>query len=761
MGLFLRRFRKNNEGRSPVAHSEAHRYMISGDLVVDRVAAIAHRGGEVIPLTQKPFNFLIALMEQPELVVDRDALIEKVWAGRAVSDAVISSTVRALRQALGESARDPEFIQTVHGRGYKFLLPVDNASSAPNTLAGEEATLTLKSVSALFSSTSFRLFVALASVVILGVAGLSISRPGTDADSGPQVQGQLRLQSIAVLPFEDYSADQSQQWIADGLAEEMLNELAQIPELLVTSRRASFQFRDNTVPIAEVADALGVTHVVEGSVRRDGPKVRVTVQLIRANDSFHLWSKNFDAVSGADDLFGLQEAASEALAVFISGQKLQPRPDEPLTAEQIEALFLTRRGAALLKRREPQSLMQGIELLNKAVALDPTSGFILATLGEAKLLSVPYLGADRQAMLLEAEALITQALEISPKQSEVYSTAAFLEFIKRDFKAASQYADVAVALNPNSVAAHHRKAMMHQATSNLVDAEASLQAALARDPISPILNSSFIMVSMRLGKIDEASELARNSLRWNPGNALLEYNLGRIYQLTGDYQQAVEFFDRSLALNANHEETLFQRAHMRWMLGRPDEISPEMLSVHWPLRALVALQDGRESDAAQLADEFRASKFSPVSPLEVAYYAGGAEVAAQFLNDHLALMPLDSGRSAAEWRRVPAVIAYAIMKESNDPRADQLYYGLNGFFEELTPDSAKLVSDFYAGAVWSMANGDRAGAIAWLTESMDRGHIIPELMFDPTFDALRETPEFQKILQQATANQSSLQHLLP
>lgn len=304
-------FRGALTGRGSAARPmKPSRYLVAGPVRLDCRDERLWRDGRPVALGGKALAFLRTLMERPKTLVTKDELFEAVWPGLTVSESVLTTAAKEVRQALGDDARNPALVQTVHGRGYRFLLDVD-ASDEPPAAAGLPSPQP--------GRRRLILWAAIGVLLALAAAGAVLLRPAPPAAA----TSAANAKSIAVLPFEDLSPGGDQQWFAAGLTEEILNSLARTPDLHVAARSSTRQVTSGDV--REIGRRLSVAHILEGSVRRDGGRVRVTAQLIRTSDGFHLWSQNFDR--RASDVVSIQEdiavAIAHALDTVMSPDRLQ------------------------------------------------------------------------------------------------------------------------------------------------------------------------------------------------------------------------------------------------------------------------------------------------------------------------------------------------------------------------------------------------------------------------------------------------------
>ena len=258
------------------------RYRI-GDLVLDAGTRRVKRGDDVLAVSGLTFDLLLALAESAPNLVSHDELARSVWSGRPVTPETITQRVKLLRDALSDDAGAPRYVELVRGQGYRLMPDVEPAPVPRRERAGRP----------------FRWAWAVAGILGLVGVGAWLFEPGPPP-------------SIAVMPFVDMSPDGDQGHLADGIAEELINSLASLDGLQVTSRTASFAFGNSDEDLAAIGEHLGVAAILEGSVRKSGGDIRITVQLVEADTGFHLWSETFD--QELVDIFAIQEQIAIATA---------------------------------------------------------------------------------------------------------------------------------------------------------------------------------------------------------------------------------------------------------------------------------------------------------------------------------------------------------------------------------------------------------------------------------------------------------------
>ena len=285
--------------------TETSERLAADGLVLDRRDERATLDGAVLDLRGKPFRLLALLMAQAPGLVTKDAIIAEVWNGMSVSDAVLTTAMRELRAALGDDARNPRWVRTVHGRGYRFIPPVRPAPAATGTDAAgahdsapagaarvAEAPAPPPAAEAAALSVGDRIGLrpaqmVIGSLVCLAVISIGLISLGFRGAGAPE-------KSVAVLSFTALSDDGDARWFADGLAEEISSALGRTPDLQVAARRAALAFDDGAATPREIGAALNVAHLVEGSVRLEDERVRVTVSLVSADTGVSRWSESYD-----------------------------------------------------------------------------------------------------------------------------------------------------------------------------------------------------------------------------------------------------------------------------------------------------------------------------------------------------------------------------------------------------------------------------------------------------------------------------------
>ena len=347
--------------------------------------------------------------------------------------------------------------------------------------------------------------------------------------------GGAPIRSVAVIPFVNLSDDPSNEYFSDGLAEELLNVLAQVEELKVAARTSSWAFKGEKADVKEIAAALGVQAVVEGSVRRQDDRVRVTAQLIHASDGFHLWSHTYD--SRIDDVFALQDslagAIGEALQVTLGIADLSRR-ERGLT-EDLAAYDLYLLGRHRWARRTVPAIREAIRYYEEAIALDSTFALAYSGLADAHLVLGFYeASSDVPASLARAEAAVAEALELSPELGEVQATAGLVAYHRWDLERSSRHLERALQLAPGYLWTHHNLRQLHMSLAQREASVAAARRAYEIDPLSPIVVQSLAGALEQADSLEAAVPYSQQAIvrpdaayYWLSGHARLLDRLGR------------------------------------------------------------------------------------------------------------------------------------------------------------------------------------------------------------------------------------------
>ena len=528
---------------NPVAKTDCLRF---GDDFELNVRAYELRSAG-IPLKLKPIpmELLLFLVEHRGELVTREQIVERIW-GKSVfldTDNSINGAISRIRQVLRDDAERPHFVQTISGKGYRFSALVTDAGASPAqpTLSPQTATsedLTTKASAQggtvhvpILSRWPLLLGVLIALTATL-IAYFGWTRSRTHASISTE-----RLM-LAVLPFENLTGDPTQEYFSDGLTEEMITQLGNLePQRLgVIARTSVMHYKNSREQLEEIARKLGVQYVLEGSVRRDSGKVRITAQLIRVKDQSHVWAQQYDRE--LNNLLTLQDEIGHAIAREIQltlgdGHEQENSVARPLLSPpQYEAYDLYLKGEYFWNKRTPQGLQQAVEYFQQAIAKDPTSARAYAGLADSYALMSGYNGAVApETVLPKARAAAMRAVELDEGLAEAHTALAVLaQDYDWDWQTAEKEYRRAIQLDPNYATAHHWYGEYLGLQGRFDEAFHELEHARRLDPLSLIIAADKAVILYYSRDYDRSIEQFRAVLEMEP-------NFPRAYLVIGPYAE--------------------------------------------------------------------------------------------------------------------------------------------------------------------------------------------------------------------------------
>jgi TolB-like protein/Tfp pilus assembly protein PilF len=389
-------------------------------------------------------DVFVFLANHANELVSRDQLLESIWSEHVAADELLTGAVSHLRRALQVDQVDLTFIETIPKRGYRLTGEVrllDGVGSEKAVTRGAAAADVSAPALTILRTTAWTLGVAIIAATILVTLNIGGLRERLLGEATPQP-----ITSIAVLPFVNMSDNPQQEYFSDGLSEEILNLLAQIPDLHVTSRSSAFSFRGQDVDIPTIAGKLGVAYVLEGSVRRAGNQLRIAAQLIEADSDTHLWSRIYDRE--LSDVFAVQEEIAQAVAVALQDVLGVRTVEVDILTNDLEAYQLFLKGRQMFYQRG-EALNGAIAVLRMAVDRDPSFAVAWAFLAAAAEIAPDWITSiseeDADALADEASRI---ALDLNPNLGLALAARARLTEGRGDLVAALNLYNHAVIANP-------------------------------------------------------------------------------------------------------------------------------------------------------------------------------------------------------------------------------------------------------------------------------------------------------------------------
>jgi TolB-like protein/DNA-binding winged helix-turn-helix (wHTH) protein/Tfp pilus assembly protein PilF len=505
------------------------------------------RNGRTLRLERLPMELLILLASRKGELVTREQVIEHLW-GKGVhldADQGINTAIRKIRLCLRDTAENPIYVQTVVGKGYRFIppvrasqrsLPVSSDEVSPKIAAAEPPATSESRLSRFPAMSALRWIAAIAvTTACAGLVWLWYAR------REPQ---SIPIRTIAVLPFENLSSDPAQDYFVDGVTDELITELARMGGVRVISRTSSMQYKHAKGNLRKIASELNVDAVVEGAVARSDNRVRITAQLIRASSDQHLWANSYER--DVSDIFAMQsEIAADVarelrveLALQMPTSDSQKHPNQEAYAEYLRGRY------AWNLRREP-ALLEAIQHFETAIHIDPGFAQAYSALADCHT-ALGYLNArSPEETFPNARLAAQKAIELDPSLAEPHASLAYYHlYYERDWKAAETEFQKAIELNPSYAVGHDWYGVYLTARGRWSDALNEMKIARELDPLSLSISTDVGFSLYYSGNYDGAIESLRGTLEKEPGFALAHLWLGRAYEEKGMYAEAVIEFEK-------------------------------------------------------------------------------------------------------------------------------------------------------------------------------------------------------------------------
>ena len=521
---------------------------------LDTANHLLWRNGDRVALAPKAFDVLAYLVEHAGRVVTQDEVLEALWSETYVNPEVLRKYILEIRRALGDRPNNPEFIETLPKRGYQFIAAVTDESTAerPDVLtshATEEQGTEKNDGPAIARSkreslSGKRRLWKLALVPVLLLVLLAAVMVGYHLvrqkrrNSVPIASAA----SIAVLPFADMSPAKDHEYFSDGLAEQLIDDLAKVSGLKVIGRSSAFQFKGKSEDVRDVGRTLGVANVLEGSVRREGNHVRITAELIKADDGFQLWSQTYDRE--IKDIFAVQDeialAATQALQVKLLGGNGRPVASNLHSANPeayqayLQAEYFSGRGPS------KEDLGKALAYADTAIKLDEKYAPTWALRGSVQNMMAESGLIDPREGFRNARDDAERAIELDPTLASAYLALAATQIsCDWEWDAANTSITKATALEPGSVEVLRMSSYLSRILGNLDQAIKHYEEAVALDPLLVNSYSGLGYLLYAAGRYEEAQAALQKALDLNPHATYVHLTLDKILIAEGKPQQAL------------------------------------------------------------------------------------------------------------------------------------------------------------------------------------------------------------------------------
>jgi TolB-like protein/DNA-binding winged helix-turn-helix (wHTH) protein/tetratricopeptide (TPR) repeat protein len=538
-----------------------------GPFQFDSSQRLLFQDGQVIPLAPKAAETLGVLLEKHGQLVEKEELMRTVWPDTFVEEANLTVHISALRKLFQNQANSGEYIETVPRRGYRFVTPVlerlaVNSATSTSPIEGRVGRAGTRS-----GGSVFRMAIAGLCGVALLAAGFAYKRKGQLFGFAPR-----RIHSVAVLPLQNLSGDPSQEYLADGLTEALVTDLAQVRSLRVISRTSVMTYKGTKKKLPEIARELNVDAVVEGSVTRSGDHVQVTAQLIEAPSDTHLWAETYEG--SQRDLLVLQNRMAQAIVQQV---RVALTPEEKLRLATIHLVspeshedYL--QGRYFWNRRTPAALLSSLDLYEKATKADPNSAEAYAAMATVYATMVATDQFPPQEMEGKAKAAAQKALSLDETLAEPHAALGYMKAVG-DYDWDGSFAEFkrAIELDPSYAMAHHWYGYLLECRGRFDDALREVHKAQELDPLNLAVQASPIQALYWSRKYDDCVAQSRKTLELDPNFFYSHMFMGDCLAQLKRYDEAISEFQETLRITPHNTAVMARLGYVLGMVGRRRE----------------------------------------------------------------------------------------------------------------------------------------------------------------------------------------------
>ena len=498
------------------------------------------RGEERVQIPPKAYDVLRYLVENPRRLVTPDELLERLWPETYVNPEVVRKYILDIRKILGDRPGKPEFIETVTKRGYRFIATVVD-ETATSERQGEGAAPETAALEQARPSSQRHPLQTVAVVLLVAVFVLGATAGHFWSARNTPTRSSLNANSIAVLPFTDVSPSKDQEYFSDGLSDELITDLAKTPGLKVVARSSAFQFKGKNEDLHSVAQKLGVANVLEGSVRKEGNRARISVELIQADDGFQLWSETYDRE--IKDIFAVQDEIARAVvdalqSKLLKGDATLADSSRVTNSEAYQAYLQARYFIA--RGMDKEDLTKALSFADQAVKLDPNYAPACAERARVLEAMARALVIDEADGFRRARASAEKSIALDPKLAAGYLALALVQINQDwDWKGASASLEKARQLTPGSVNVLRIQGYLDRNTGRVDEAIALYRQAIALDPLNSDFHATLADQLYGLGRYEEAKTELTKAEELNSQHASLHLIRSEILLMEGHPPEAV------------------------------------------------------------------------------------------------------------------------------------------------------------------------------------------------------------------------------
>ena len=542
-----------------------------GEFELELRSGELRKDGSPVKLQPQPLKVLALLVANAGRLVTREEIQRAVWDGETFVDFEhgLNFCIKQIRAALGDNAQAPLYIETLPRRGYRFIAPVEkseqskdanHSAGASSQIANLEAAPSIKDAKreAVSDHAPDRpvinwrtLALVLIPLLIIG-AYFVWQRFATST-----VPAKVKVM-LAVMPFENLSSDPEQDYFSDGMTEEMIAQLGSLQpaRLGVIARTSAMTYKRGAKDIRQIAGELNVDYVLEGSVRREGDRVRITAQLIQTSDQTHLWSESYER--SGQNVLAVQSEVARSIARALALELLPAEQAETSAgAISTEAHDAYLKGRYLWNKGRADHIEKSISQYERAIEIAPDYALAYAGLSDSYIMLGMYYRLSPAEAYAKAKTAAARALELDDTIAEAHTSLGTIRFrFDWDWPEAEREFKRALELNPSYSRAHHDYAWFLVAMERFDEAIAEIKRAQELDPLSPLANSDVGWVYLRARRYDDAIKQIQRTLELEPDFGSAQACLERAYRMKGMYKEALDVARKEMIRRGASNEEL-------------------------------------------------------------------------------------------------------------------------------------------------------------------------------------------------------------
>lgn len=744
------------------------------DFVLDEERfTLTYKSGATVPLQMRALELLILLVRNAGTTVTKDAILREIWGRENVSRSALPTQVLNLRRALGDTEEPYKLIQTIPSKGLRFcgqaklsqeqeelamlteaaalpldfeyasaesteylVSPVPIAQSAPTSPAPDGTEREQISYAKLRY-----LFAALAVAVLIAIGIYLYTSPFDNTQTAVEKKYNA---SLAVMPFREIG-ERGEAYLGEGIALSLASEISRFETIKVTSSTSTFRFsQDSSAQVGDIAEALNVDYLIEGTFSRQDDALRVSVELIDASADRRIWSQSYDRPFTADSFLRIQDEIVGAIASGVLGSVSQTQAKPLVFSTSAEAIDLYFEAKSLRVIPTAEVTSKRANLLNQAISLD--EAFVSAYAELALTYSDMLLrGGDRQAEAFDLmEQSLERALEIDPAHPHVLAASGAIADENGELRKAVGFFQRAIALAPQNAELMVRLALVYQKLNRELDERSWLRRAREYDPLNAEVLGRLTLVEFGLGNTRDAFEVAEANLLINGSDPAAQVAMSSLLVQTGDYNAGHDLIIKLLQSNPGAPELVYfaERLYARvGMVQRAIEIAEQD-----PLSEIryAALRGERNKVVTFVEDH---PEIEPIGDLHGVWYF--------YLGDFDAALPLlkatidqsnSGGAHNIHFYDLAWYLAHAhVLTAQNDSYGDIILSKIEDVASQYSPETSPSFVVSIAAAGAEMLSGNQDNAIDWLEAAVDQGHTFLDLTMHPTFEPLKDNDRYKAL----------------